>query len=277
MFVVVLKSTSTFRLAGFSPKAWGAHTSKSPIATVQIVVCARCSRIDKVVLCCWFIFPVSGFGRGNCRTSCYTAVLMVARPCGQDKTRRIPGRAMFVVQASAGRLPPKGGTTNTRLFSYQPGCPTEPRYRGESSSESRMSKTPPKPGSHVLESLTPTSRLRNDSARSPNMPAAPTNRPKTIQPHHRPGGRLRSLQSSKGTGPRKRRPGTETGEEQSSKCPFDVLPGLISGAILWRPISRPTGIRAYVAHFDHDRPTPPGHRCPKVVRNWTANQSISPI
>lgn len=42
------------------------------------------------------------------------------------------------------------------------------------SKESSMSRMPPRPGSQVLESLRPTSRLKSDSARSPTMPTMPT-------------------------------------------------------------------------------------------------------
>ena len=86
----------------------------------------------------------------------------------------------------------------------QPGRPAEPRHGGREQQRIENIQHAAEAGQPSAGVLAPTSRFSSDSARSPTMPAVPTSRPKTIHPHHGPGG---SLGRQRGNQPAKRCPG----------------------------------------------------------------------
>ena len=100
-----------------------------------------------------------------------------------------------------------------------------------------MSRTPPKPGTQLLESFCSTSRLIKDSAKSPTIPLRHTATPNNAHPHHSV---AFASEFIAGTSQRKVVADAPTEKTTAPIAPSTVLPGLSPGAILLRPNSRPT-------------------------------------
>ena len=194
-------------------------------------------------------------GRGpspRCETSQHFAMM-----CGV-KLRPTPGNTSRKRRDAAATCPAFRFASRNRRRAPRAAasqeCPTRRRSRGN----------------QVLESFTPASRFRSDSAKSPIMPAAPNQQTEGDPSPGRPGhcGRKQPLEHD---------PRSKARKGQCSEGAFDCLARTNQRRHFVAANQSPDGISAGVAHLDHDNPRGHGMDAPVEAKLHGEHQKPTDI